>query len=148
MAAVTIAEMTAADIPAVYALELICFTAPWTMEAYLDELENPTSFYFTAKIDGEVVGFGGMWAIVDEAHIVTLATSPAHRRHGIGRQLLTALMAMAAQLDIKEITLEVRIGNTPARNLYESFGFQSLAIRKNYYPDNGEDGVIMGVKVG
>ncbi len=146
MGDITVAAMTAADIPAVYALELVCFTSPWTMEAYIEELDNPTSYYLTAKQHGEVVGFGGMWAIVDEAHIVTLATSPAHRRQGIAHQLMTVFMAEAKARGVREITLEVRIGNTPARTLYESFGFQNLAIRKKYYPDNGEDGVIMGVR--
>ena len=144
---ITLAPMTAADIHRVYELEVMCFSSPWDIEDYLGELLNPSSYYQVARLGGEIVGFAGMWAIGDEAHIVTIAVDTAYRRRGIGRRLVAALLTECRARGGHRVTLEVRITNTPAQELYRSFGFQTIARRRDYYPDNGEDALVMGKEV-
>lgn len=141
-----IAPMTAADLPRVHQLETLCFADPWDIDAYHSELANPTAVYYTARLAGQVVGFAGMWAVGDEAHIVTLAVDPDYRRRGIARALLNALLARARLRVITSITLEVRVSNTAAQALYRSLGFTIVAHRRRYYPDNGEDAAIMRLR--
>ncbi len=90
-----------------------------------------------------VVGIAGFWVMVDEAHITTIAVRKAYQRRGIGERLLIAIIEMAARLNAKVITLEVRISNIPAQTLYEKYGFQRVGLRRAYYTDNGEDALLM-----
>ena len=90
-----------------------------------------------------VVGFSGYWSLVDEAHITTIAVHPAVRGKGVGRALMSHMLTSAAASGMSCATLEVRSGNSPAITLYESMGFVNSGVRKNYYPDNREDAVIM-----
>ena len=96
-----------------------------------------------ARIDDEIVGFGGMWLMVDEGHIITFAIHPAWRRQRIGERLLLAFLDLALVRGAHEATLEVRLSNLPARRLYEKFGFRPVGLRPRYYSDNGEDALIM-----
>ena len=132
------------DLPAVHAIEQSSFTAPWPPHAYRSELEsNRLASYLVARIDGEIVAYGGMWLMVDEAHITTFAVHPAWRRQRIGERLLLAFLDLASQRGANEATLEVRLSNLPARRLYEKFGFRPVGLRPRYYSDNGEDALIM-----
>ncbi len=90
-----------------------------------------------------VEGFAGLWLMVDEAHVVTVAVLPEVRRRGYGRALVHALMAVAIGHDMAAATLEVRASNEAARNLYRAYGFYEVGERKRYYSDNHEDAVIM-----
>ena len=90
-----------------------------------------------------IVAVAGFWIMVDEAHITTLATRNAYRRHGIGERLLIQIIEMAEQLRANVVTLEARVSNTQAQALYEKYGFRKVGIRKAYYTDNGEDAVLM-----
>jgi [ribosomal protein S18]-alanine N-acetyltransferase len=90
-----------------------------------------------------IVGYGGVWLTVDEAHITTIAVTPAHRGHGVGELLLNALIDNAYELHAQTITLEVRVSNTVAQKLYIKYGFQPAGTRPRYYTDNGEDALIM-----
>jgi ribosomal-protein-alanine N-acetyltransferase len=140
---ITLAPMTRDDIPAVYAIERESFPTPWDISAYQREVENPASHYLVAWVGETIVGFGGAWVVGDEAHIVTLAVSPAYRRHGIGRRLLQGLLDLAGQYGVTTVTLEVRMSNHAAQALYTADGFHPVAIRPRYYPDNGEDALVM-----
>lgn len=140
-----IEPMTREDVPQAHALEEMCFTDPWDIDSYYGEVTNPSAYYLVARLDNRIVGFGGMWAVAGEAHIVTLAVHPEFRRHGIGRCLLDALLQLAREHDVVLVTLEVRVGNAPAKQLYASFGFHTVAYRRNYYPDNGEDAAVMAL---
>lgn len=94
--------------------------------------------------DGEyIAGFIGVWFMVDEAHIVTVAVRASERRQGIGELLLLAAFDLARGKDIHALTLECRVSNTAAQALYDKYGFQRLGIRKRYYTDNNEDALIM-----
>jgi ribosomal-protein-alanine N-acetyltransferase len=139
-----IAAMRVEDIPAVHAVERASFPVPWPAYAFRQELEtNRLARYLVARVDGEVVAYGGIWMMVDEAHVTTFAVLPEHRRGGIGSRLLLALMDLAVELAANVATLEVRISNVDARRLYERFGFRPVGVRPRYYSDNGEDALIM-----
>lgn len=144
---IKLADMTMRDVPAVHALEEASFSCPWDIASYYRELQNPSAYYQVAFLDDQVVGFGGMWVVGDEAHVVTLAVDPAHRRHGIARRLMDALIYEAKQRGATRVTLEVRVHNTPAQNLYLSMGFRTIAFRREYYPDNNEDAAVMALEL-
>jgi ribosomal-protein-alanine N-acetyltransferase len=132
------------DLPAVQAIEQASFTTPWPPHAYRSELEsNRLATYLVVRSGETVVGYAGMWLMVDEAHITTFAIHPAWRRRGIGERLLLALLDLAVDRRAREATLEVRLSNLPARRLYEKYGFRPVGLRPNYYSDDREDALIM-----
>jgi ribosomal-protein-alanine N-acetyltransferase len=90
-----------------------------------------------------IVGYGGLWLTVEDAHVTTIAVEPAHRGKGVGELLLNALIDHAYELGGRQITLEVRVSNTAAQQLYVKYGFQPAGRRPRYYTDNGEDALIM-----
>jgi len=146
--AVRIEPMELADIPSVHVIERASFTVPWPDDAYRNELlTNRLASYIVARSGGDVVGFAGLWVMVDEAHITTFAVDPRWRRRGIGERLLLALLELAVARRAREATLEVRLSNVPARRLYEKYGFRPVGIRPRYYSDNGEDALIMTTDV-
>jgi ribosomal-protein-alanine N-acetyltransferase len=141
---ISIERMTLGDLPAVYVIERESFTTPWPSHAYRSELENNRlAHYVVARCGDEVVGFAGMWLMVDEAHVTTFAVRRAWRRHGLGERLLVALLDLAMARGAREATLEVRPSNVPARRLYEKYGFRLMGLRPRYYSDNHEDALIM-----
>jgi ribosomal-protein-alanine N-acetyltransferase len=142
--AVRIEPMTLADLPAVHAIERASFFPTWPEDAYRNELlTNKLATYLVARLDGVVVAFGGIWLMVDEAHITTFAVDPAWRRRSIGERLLVGLLDASMARRAREATLEVRLSNVAARRLYEKYGFRPVGIRPRYYSDNGEDALIM-----
>lgn len=90
-----------------------------------------------------IIGYGGVWLTVDDAHITTIAVAPAQRGNGVGELLLNGLIDNAIDLNASLLTLEVRISNTSAQNLYLKYGFRPAGTRPRYYTDNGEDALIM-----
>ena len=93
--------------------------------------------------DRRVAGYIGMWLVIDEGHITTIAVHPLHRGRGVGRQLLEAAEAIARERGALRITLEVRVSNTVAHSLYQKMGYVDAGIRPGYYRDNNEDAIIM-----
>ncbi|MHB8158744.1 MAG: ribosomal protein S18-alanine N-acetyltransferase [Desulfocucumaceae bacterium] len=125
-------------------IEHKCFPTPWTSRAFRFEVtENDFALYLVALINGRVMGYGGMWLVLDEAHITNVAVHPQYRSCGNGRALMVELLTRAAVLGAIKMTLEVRVTNKTARNLYKSLGFIDMGIRRKYYSDNDEDGIIM-----
>jgi ribosomal-protein-alanine N-acetyltransferase len=90
-----------------------------------------------------VVGYGGLWLMMDEAHVTSVAVRPAFRGRGLGELLMLSLFGMALRLNARYVTLEVRVSNSVARALYQKLGFRQTGIRPRYYTDNNEDAVIM-----
>ena len=128
----------------VVAIEMLSFPTPWTRRAFQFELaENDFAFYIVALLDGRVVGYAGMWLVLDEGHITNVALHPDFRGGGNGRLLMTELLTRAAVMGASKITLEVRVSNRIARSLYRSLGFMDMGIRRKYYSDNDEDAIIM-----
>lgn len=125
-------------------IEQASFTTPWPENAYRSELlTNRLASYLVARADGRLVAYGGMWLMVDEAHITTFAVHPAWRRQRIGERLLLAFLDLARDRHAREATLEVRLSNLAARRLYEKYGFRPVGLRPRYYSDNNEDALIM-----
>ena len=120
------------------------YPRPWSLTLYLSELSLRTSrHYVVARIDGTVVGYSGLLFAADEAHITTIAVDPAWHRRQLGTRLLLHQAAFARSRQARHLTLEVRVTNTPAQDLYGQFGFVSEGIRKNYYAEVHEDAIVM-----
>ena len=141
---VVIEPMGLDDLPAVHAIEQASFTAPWPPHAYRSELEaNRLAHYLVARAGDAIAAYGGMWLMVDEAHITTFAVYPAWRRQRVGERLLLAFLDIATDQGAHEATLEVRLSNLAARKLYEKYGFRPVGLRPRYYSDDHEDALIM-----
>ena len=91
----------------------------------------------------QLIGYGGIWLVVDEGHITTIATAPEMRQRGVGELVLNGLIDAAQELGADVLTLEVRVSNVAAQNLYRKYGFQVQGTRRRYYTDNNEDALIM-----
>lgn len=139
-------SMTLNDIKTVCKIEEEAFPTPWTEGAFRNELtNNHFAHYMIMECDGEVAGYAGMWLIMDEAHITNIAVRAEYRGRKLGERLVRELKQTAAFLGASRMTLEVRVSNRIARNLYEKLGFRSVGLRRGYYTDNGEDALIMWV---
>lgn len=130
-------------IDGIFYISSLSFITPWTRESIEKELENQFARYVVAIRDGVVIGFGGVWLILDEGHITNIAVHPEYRGIGTGDMLVEALIELCRLENIASMTLEVRKSNIIAQNLYKKHGFIEEGIRKNYYADTKEDAVIM-----
>lgn len=141
---VDVEPMTAVHLTRVLEIERESFPTPWPRDAYVHELkENRLASYFIARVDDETVGYCGMWVILDEAHVTTLAVDPKYRGMHIGERLLLVLIDAAVERGARWMTLEVRRSNLTAQKLYKKYGFREIGARKAYYSDNREDAIIM-----
>lgn len=123
-------------------IEQQVYPSPWSRSAFVTEiLENAFAAYFVALNRGQVVGYAGIWVILDEAHITNLAVHPDFHNCGIGTVLLQHIIKEARKHGVLRMTLEVRTSNVRAQNLYTKFGFVSHGVRPKYYSD--EDALIM-----
>ena len=133
----TIVPMTAAHIDAIAALESACFADPWTAAGLREELDNPCARFLVAEAYGAVAGYLGCHHVADEGFIANVAVSPACRRRGVARALLTA--ALEQGRDLYRLTLEVRESNAAAIALYGSLGFVKDGVRPRFYSHPTED---------
>ena len=132
------------DAPAIAEMEKLCFSTPWSLESIEYEIaENKLALYVVGEVDGQVIGYVGIWLIVDEGHITNVAVHPDWRRRHIGEAIIGTLIDVTEKNGVVAHTLEVRASNTPAQKLYEKFGFRQAGLRPGYYEDNGEDAIIM-----
>lgn len=132
------------DISTIVEIERESFTSPWSEEAFRTELtQNLFAKYMIVELEGIIIGYGGMWIIIDEAHITNIAIRSQYRGMGHGEQLLKEIMKTAHWLGAKRITLEVRVSNATAQSLYRKMGFYAAGVRPAYYSDNLEDALIM-----
>jgi ribosomal-protein-alanine N-acetyltransferase len=140
----TIEPMSVDDIPDVHDIERASFPVPWPAYAFRQELEtNRLARYLVVRAGDETVAYAGIWLMVDEAHVTTIAVMPDRRRQGIAGRLMLAVMRLAEEVGARVATLEVRLSNVAARQLYQRFGFRPVGVRPRYYSDNGEDALIM-----
>jgi [ribosomal protein S18]-alanine N-acetyltransferase len=143
-ARVVVDPMRFEDVPAVHEIERMSFRTPWPAYAFEQELRgNRLARYVVARAGDRVVGFAGIWLMVDEAHVTTFGVHPDWRRQGIGRHLLFNLAELSAAIGARRMTLEVRASNLGAQALYRSFGFEIAGRRHRYYSDDGEDALVM-----
>ena len=143
-ARVVIERMSLADVSAVHEIERLSFTTPWPAYAFEQELKgNRLAHYLVARAGHRLVGFAGVWMMVDEAHITTFGVHPHWRRQSIGRQLLLKVWELASDIGARRMTLEVRESNAGAQAMYRAFGFEVAGRRRAYYTDDGEDALVM-----
>ncbi|MEQ4484227.1 ribosomal protein S18-alanine N-acetyltransferase [Cohnella silvisoli] len=132
------------DISTIVDIERESFTAPWSEEAFRNELtQNLFAKYMIMELEDTIVGYGGMWLIIDEAHITNIAIREKYRGLGYGKKLLHEMMRTALWLGAQRMTLEVRVSNERAQALYRKMGFYPSGVRPAYYSDNLEDALIM-----
>lgn len=136
--------MTKEDISDICNIEKEAFPTPWTADAFHHELTNNFFAHYLVMVwRDEVIAYGGMWIIRDEAHVTNIAVRTAYRGRRLGDRLMLELMAKAISLGAERMTLEVRMTNYIAQQLYEKHGFRAHGVRRNYYTDNNEDALIM-----
>lgn len=145
---ITIKRMTPEDIDGVIAIEKQAYgDHHWSKDSFMNELNNELARYYSLfNKNNELCGYAGCWHILDEAHITNIAISANHRRKKYGEALLKRIIDDCYLEKIKYITLEVRVSNQAAINLYTKYGFTSFGTRKGYYQNNNEDALIMWTK--
>jgi ribosomal-protein-alanine N-acetyltransferase len=139
---IIIEPMREEHLPEVMQIERRVFQPGWSEQAFLRDLHRHDALYLILRVDGKIVGYVGGWFVVDECHITNIAVCPEYREQGLGSRLLHRFLSIARERGMRRATLEVRIGNAPAQNLYKKFGFRPMGVRKRYY-DDGEDALIM-----
>jgi len=155
--------LEAAMLAAARELDIQCLGGLWTLEGYQRELASPNSWLLSLTCHDNscpqttshqfpriqpppverLVGLGCLWSVLEEAHITILAVHPEYQGQGFGQALLHALLIVAQQQRLEWATLEVRVSNQVALSLYQKFGFQEVGRRRRYYPDTGEDGLVL-----
>ena len=143
---VIVAPMRTRDLRGVLRIEAAVFPEPWSHRLFVEELAQRTSrAYRAAWIGTQIVGFAGLMLIDDEAHVNNIAVDPHWQGRGLGGVLLSDLVRTALDRGARHLTLEVRVGNEPAIALYRRFGMAPVGVRPNYYPETGDDALIMWV---
>ncbi len=144
---VLLAPMRRRDLRSVLRIEAQVYPRPWTLTLYLSELNLRSGrHYVVARAGGRLVGYSGLLYTADEAHVTTLAVDPDLHRQRIGTRLLLHQARVARNHGARHLTLEVRVSNLAAQELYRRFGFHSEGVRKNYYAEVNEDGLVMWVR--
>jgi len=159
MAQLVIRPMREEDIPQLVQLEQEAFGSQEPGISFHQELRNRLASYIVAcqassnrvadggdSAEGQVLGYAGLWFVLDEAHLISIAVGEANQRQGVGHQLLTAALELAREKAAIMMALEVRVSNTSAQALYEKFGFKRVGVRRGYYTDNHEDAYLMTVE--
>lgn len=144
---ITIRQMTVEDVPAVHEIEKRSFpSGTWTIDAFYHEVEkNEFGHYFVMEVEEEIIGYLGMWIVIDQAQITTVAIREDMRGMGLSKILLEYVMNYA-RLTCEMMSLEVREENAVARALYEKMGFSYGGLRRDYY-GAGQDAKVMWVRL-
>ena len=140
---IVIRPMTIDDVDGVFEVEKDCFEHYWSKGEFEKEMKNDVARYLVADIDGKIVGYVGIWFVAGEGHITNVAVHSDYRGQKIGDILIKHLVKICKDNNIFAMTLEVRVSNIVAQNLYKKYGFKLAGIRKEYYSDNKEDAMIM-----
>ena len=140
---ITIRKIRKEDVEEIAVIERATFSEPWSAEDFLNEVDKEGHCYIAAFAEGKVAGYCGYWNVAGEGQIFNVAVREDLRGKGIGRALMTELLAEGEGEGIKAFTLEVRAGNAPAIGLYHSLGFEDAGIRRNFYTKPDEDAIIM-----
>lgn len=145
---INIRKMEKDDIKTILEIERESFTTPWSEESFeLEITKNQLARYIVAELGDRVVGYGGIWLILDEGHITNIAVKSEYRGRDIGKALVEGLIYICSVEGINNMTLEARVSNVVAINLYKKYGFIESGIRPNYYLDDNEDAIIMWKKL-
>lgn len=144
-----IRKMQIDDVAGVMDVDTGSFPAPWTKSVYEQELiENDFAHYFVLVNEAEeIIGYVGLWIIFEDAQITNIAVHKDYRGKKIGEKLFGFALSYSYQQGAQKLSLEVRPSNVVAKTMYRKFGLQKGGIRKNYYPDNSEDAIVMWVNL-
>lgn len=143
---IEISKLTHDDLEGIYEVEKDSFPIPWPISSFEEELKNILATYLVAKIDKKIVGYIGMWFVMDECHITNIAVLSEYRNRGIATKLINEMLNLCKEHGTTYIMLEVRESNIPAQKLYSKFNFTEEVVRKDYYKNpNGtrEDAIVM-----
>lgn len=141
---IEISPMRRRHLRTVLRIEGEVYARPWSFSLFLSELaQRSARAYVIARSGDEIVGYAGLMFALEDAHVTTIAVDPAWHRRQVATRLLLHLTEIARQRQSRNLTLEVRVGNTAAQNLYQRFGFLPAGIRKNYYSETNEDALVM-----
>ena len=136
--------MELGDIAAVLEIERLSFQSAWPPNAFTNELrDNKLAYYVVGRLDGRIVAYGGIWVILEDSHLTTIAVHPDVRRQRLGEEILVHLLDIAIDRGASWITLEVRETNDSAQRLYRKYGFTVVSTRRGYYSDNDESALVM-----
>lgn len=139
-----IVPMQPADIPSVARIEKASFSTVWPADAFHNELgTNKVAHYFVGHLAGQIVAYGGIWVILEDSHVTTLAVDPAYRGRHFGEFMLLHLVDQAVGRGAAWMTLEVRESNVVAQRLYRKYGFTTVTMRRGYYSDDNESALVM-----
>lgn len=148
MAELVIRKMEAADIQGVMEVELSSFQSPWPEDIFYQEVvHNQHAHYFVMEVDKRIVGYAGLWIVIDDAQVTNIAVMPDFRGRNLGEKLFGFIAGQAVNLGVKRLSLEVRESNVVAQKMYRKFGLVPGGIRKSYYSDNQEDAIVMWVNL-
>jgi [ribosomal protein S18]-alanine N-acetyltransferase len=140
----SVRPMATSDMASVTRIERASFSTVWPSDAFYNELStNKLAHYFVGLFEARVVAYGGIWVILEDSHITTLAVDPEYRRRGFGEVLLLRLIDEAIERGASWMTLEVRESNAVAQSLYRKYGFTTVTMRTGYYSDDNESALIM-----
>ena len=144
MAEITLRDMTRDDLDRVMEIEYASFPSPWPREDMEYEIaQNHAARYYVLEEDGRVQAYAGVWFLIGEGHVTSVAVHPEARGRGFGERIVEHMMRGAMELGIQFLSLEVRESNLAAQKLYKKLGFRKADIRKGYYDDTGEDAIVM-----
>ena len=145
---VLVQPMRRRHLRSVLRIEQQVYPRPWSSSLFLSELAlRSTRAYYVARVGRELVGYAGLMMTLDEGHITTIAVDPRRHRSKIGTRLLLVLAREAITRGATALTLEVRMSNTAAQDMYRRFGFGPVGVRKNYYQEVNEDALVMWANV-
>ena len=139
-------EMTVNDLDEIVSIENSIYKDKWTKEAYLADLENEIAYNYVLEHDGVILGYYGFWVMFDNVDITKVSIRKELQGKGLSNILMEDMFSRLYNSDINTITLEVRVSNIAAINLYKKYGFKEISIRKNYY-ENTEDAYVMQKEV-
>jgi [ribosomal protein S18]-alanine N-acetyltransferase len=141
---VAVVPMRRRHLRSVVRIEAQVYPRPWSHSLFVSELAlRSTRAYFVAKVGRDVVGYAGLMMSMTDGHVTTIAVDPSWQRHGIGMRLLLGLAREGIERGGTALTLEVRLSNKGAQDMYRRFGFVPVGVRKGYYADTGEDALVM-----
>ena len=139
-----IRKMKEEDLSMIEEMEQILFSSPWKLEDFLYEInENAFSHNYVVEDNNEIVGYVGLWIMYEQSQITTIGVHPKHQRKGIGQMMMEKMIEESLNNHCVTMSLEVRVSNDKAIALYKKYGFETVALRKNYYEDNHEDAYLM-----
>lgn len=142
-------RMELIDLEIISNLEIDLFTSPWKKQDFEYEIsKNEFAHYYIVEVDDDIVGYFGLWCLFDQAQITTIGTKKEYQKQGVGSFMMEQLIRIAIDNECEFITLEVRVSNQVAQNLYMKHGFETINIRKDYYKDNHEDAYLMIKPIG